>query len=313
MDTTRLRRAGALLASAALLASLTVATVAAPASAARPKCDGKVATIVSHRKVIRGTSRADVIVAKGNKNNTIFGKGGRDRICGGKGKDKIFGGPGNDRLFGGSQNDYIKGQGGKDDIFGFTGNDTLLDGGSGSDFIKGGGNSDTIDGGPGDDRLFGNGGGDVIFGDSGDDFLRGGAGADDLDGGDDIDECIPEAGNGTVINCEEADLAVEVTGPASAPEGLVTLKVKVTNNGPAASSYRLDLDRVDGDAECDQPPASISKPVLESGDSRSLDIGLNCSIEGAEPGITLMATVIADANDPNPGNDSDENTRTLLF
>ena len=224
------RRAGALFVSAALLASLTVATVAAPASAARPKCDGKVATIVSYKKIIRGTNRADVIVAKGNKNNKIYGKGGRDRICGGKGKDRIFGGPGNDRLFGGSQSDYIKGQGGKDDIFGFTGNDTLLDGGTGPDFIKGGRGSDTIDGGPGDDRLFGNGDGDVIFGDSGDDFLRGGGGADDLDGGANIDECIPEGGNGTVINCEVADLAVDVT---NVPQGTdVTFTVEITNNGP---------------------------------------------------------------------------------
>jgi hypothetical protein len=141
MDSTRLRRTGALLASAALLASLTVATVAAPTTAARPKCDGKVATIVSYKKVIRGTSRADVIVAKGRKNNKIYGNGGRDRICAGKGNDFVNGGPGPDRIFGGSGRDRLLGKRGNDDIFGFVGDDLIFGGGN-NDFINGGAGSD---------------------------------------------------------------------------------------------------------------------------------------------------------------------------
>ena len=54
MGRSMLRRTGALLCSAAVLASLTVATVASPASAAKPKSQGKVATIV-------GTAKGEVI------------------------------------------------------------------------------------------------------------------------------------------------------------------------------------------------------------------------------------------------------------
>ena len=74
MRMTRLSRSLALVAAAALLATMTAATVASPASAAKPKCQGKVATIVGTQKadIIRGTAKRDVIVAKG----------GADRIYG---------------------------------------------------------------------------------------------------------------------------------------------------------------------------------------------------------------------------------------
>lgn len=266
MDTTKLRRTGALIASAALLASLTVATVAAPTTAARPKCDGKVATIVSYKKVIRGTNRADVIVAKGRKNNKIYGYGGGDRICGGKGNDTIIGGGNADRLFGGSGRDKLLGKRGNDDLFGFKGDD-------------------------------------AIFGGGGNDFMNGGTGTDN---------CFQGSGSGPVKNCEIADLEVEVTGPASAPEGTVDLTVRVTNNGPDDSSYVLRLDRVDGGAECERPPASVIGPVLAAGAERSLNVALHCTIEGANPGITLLAEVVTRADDPKPSNNTDENDRTLL-
>jgi hypothetical protein len=126
MDPRTLRRTGALLASAALLASLFVVTVAAPTTAAKPTCDGKAATIVSNRKIIRGTNRNDVIVAVGVKSNRIYGRGGHDRICAGKGHDIVYGGPGRDRIFGAV---------GRDRLYGGAANDRI-DGGPGYDVCR---------------------------------------------------------------------------------------------------------------------------------------------------------------------------------
>jgi Ca2+-binding RTX toxin-like protein len=128
MRTTRLRQAGVLLTAAAVLATMTAATVAAPVSAARPKCAGKVATHVGTRRgeVIRGSRRADVIVARGG-NDRIYGRGGNDIICGGSGHDRIVGGPGHDRLLGGPGNDSLNGG---------TGNDACFQGGGSGSWLN---------------------------------------------------------------------------------------------------------------------------------------------------------------------------------
>jgi hypothetical protein len=133
MRTTRLRHAGALLTAAALLATMTAATVAGPVSAAKPKCAGKVATKVGTAKgeVIRGTRKNDVIVARGG-NDRIFGRGGNDTICGGAGHDRILGGGGHDLLLGQTGRDRLYGQTGRDRLLGGQAND-YLNGGTGND------------------------------------------------------------------------------------------------------------------------------------------------------------------------------------
>jgi hypothetical protein len=133
MLTTPLRQAGVLLSAAALLATMTAATVAAPARAAKPKCAGKVATIVGTKKgeVIRGTRRADVIVARGG-NDRIYGRGGNDTICGGSGHDLIVGGPGADRAWGAAGRDRLLGGPGPDRLWGGAANDSF-NGGIGRD------------------------------------------------------------------------------------------------------------------------------------------------------------------------------------
>ncbi len=134
------QRVLAVIVSAGLLASLTVTAIAAPVSAAKPKCGGKTATILGTGKseVIRGTAKADVIVARGG-NDTIYGRGGNDIICGGAGNDRIVGATGND---------LILGQLGLDKLFGGAGRDRLL-------------------GGPADDRLAGGPGNDACLQGSG--------------------------------------------------------------------------------------------------------------------------------------------------
>ena len=132
MDQVTLRRVVGLLASAALLASLTVAI---PASAAVPTCDGQPATLVGEG-FIPGTDGPDVIVGSGS-DDTIEGGKGRDIICGAKGDDTLKGEEGRDRLFGGGDDDDIFGGPGHDDLFGWRGDD-LIRGGGGNDFINGG-------------------------------------------------------------------------------------------------------------------------------------------------------------------------------
>jgi Tol biopolymer transport system component len=87
-------------------------------------CAGRRATIVGDEGPdrIKGTKRADVIVANAGK-DVISARGGNDRICGGKGKDKLRGNGGRDRIFG---------QAGKDGLVGGKGPDTLR-GGKGKD------------------------------------------------------------------------------------------------------------------------------------------------------------------------------------
>jgi uncharacterized delta-60 repeat protein len=128
------------------------------------RCAGKAATIVgtNGRDRLKGTSRADVIVALGG-DDTISGLGGNDVICGGSGNDKITGGSGNDREYGEAGKDTLSGGDGKD----------KLSGGAGDDKLSGGGGKDALSGGAGKDKLSGGGGKDSLSGGSGKDSCSG--------------------------------------------------------------------------------------------------------------------------------------------
>ena len=108
-----------------------------------PRCSGKRATIVgsSRSERLKGTRRADVIVALGGNDKIAAGRG-NDLICAGNGNDSIDGGTGNDRLYG---------QNGKDKLGGGSGKDSLS-GGTGKDRLAGGGGRDSCTGGSGKDR-----------------------------------------------------------------------------------------------------------------------------------------------------------------
>jgi uncharacterized delta-60 repeat protein len=115
-------------------------------SGASLKCGGKRATIVgtNGRDKLKGTRRADVIVAVGG-NDKVDGGGGNDLICGGNGNDSLKGGAGKDKVYG---------QAGKDSLSGGAGNDTLS-GGAGKDHLSGGAGKDRLSGGAGKDRCSG--------------------------------------------------------------------------------------------------------------------------------------------------------------
>jgi hypothetical protein len=109
----------------AVLVALTVsalpagglAQAASPSADTAPqaaRCLGRPATIVSSRRVVRGTPGPDVIVARRASGATIRGLAGDDVICGGRGRDRVFGGDGDDRLTGGRSSDRLAGGHGRD-------------------------------------------------------------------------------------------------------------------------------------------------------------------------------------------------------
>lgn len=145
MQLSRFRRSIALTTCAALLGSLTVATVAAPAAAGNPTCRGVVATIVGTpgADVIVGTTGRDVIAALAG-DDIVRGRGGNDLICGGLGDDRIVGSRGLDRIYGNAGSDRLFGGAGPDRLFG----------GMGDDLLAGRAGNDRLDGGPGTDSCY---------------------------------------------------------------------------------------------------------------------------------------------------------------
>ena len=314
MDTTRLRRTGALLASAAMLASLSVATIAAPA-AAQLSCDGLLATITDNDGndldntvgKIEGTAGPDVIVGT-DGDDIIYGLGGNDRICGGLGDDEILGGDGNDRLFGGSGDDEIAGLRGHDDIFGFAGADRIT-GGAGRDFVKGGSGGDTIRG---------NGQNDILKGNGGPDWIRGQGGNDRIDGGAATDDCTQGGGTGPVRHCERADLVVRISSPKTALEGTIKFKVRVTNRGPNAVAYILQLDEDNKNARCNGPqpwePEQSFAP-LKPGASRTRSFSVTCSneAEGDEVSrVWVITSVVNLGRELRPANNGPRKSTTII-
>ncbi len=116
-----------------------------------------------------------------------------------------------ENVFGSDRNDTIRGDGGDNRIFGAGGNDNI-DGRSGNDILFGGAGNDNIGGGAGDDVLLGDVGSDKLEGGTGNDTMFGGAandllvdgsGADSFNGGDgNRDRCRAAGGDDTLTACE---------------------------------------------------------------------------------------------------------------
>jgi len=92
--------------------------------AGAPRCGGRRATIVgtAGSETLRGTRRADVIVALGGSDK-VLARGGNDLVCGGAGNDRLSGGPGRDVLAGGAGRDRLTGGAGRDRCVGAAGPD----------------------------------------------------------------------------------------------------------------------------------------------------------------------------------------------
>jgi Ca2+-binding RTX toxin-like protein len=193
--------------------AVVIGILAVPASAAVPRCFGRVATIVgtSRDDRLKGTSGRDVIHGRGG-DDVIRGLAGNDLLCGGGGSDFVVGNDGRDRLHGGAAPDALQPGAGNDVVVGGgsplddvrypdatgpitaslatgqvtgMGTDTLD---SGIEQIVGSPFDDVIEGDDGVNDLLGLDGNDTITALGGEfDLVVGGAGDDALDGGDGFD------------------------------------------------------------------------------------------------------------------------------
>jgi Domain of unknown function (DUF4347)/RTX calcium-binding nonapeptide repeat (4 copies)/Calx-beta domain len=152
-------------------------------------------------------------------NDTIFGRGGNDRIRGRGCNDLLDGGAGNDTIFGNADQDVLRGRLGNDSLAGGSGND-ILNGGLGSDRLSGGSGNDQLKGRRGLDLLIGGGGNDVMSGGLRNDRLRGGAGDDIVDGGRGDDFVKGGGGNDILTGRTGRDTLVGLAGDDTIAGGL---------------------------------------------------------------------------------------------
>lgn len=288
-----------------------------------PTCAGEVATKWGgpNRDTLTGTPHHDVIVGGGGV-DSIDGDGGRDLICGDGGQ----GTPAGDVIKGGGYRDRIFGEGGNDIIDGEGGNDVLHQNASSSIYavLRGGPGDDELYGGDGEDKLRGAGGLDTLYGADGDDNLSGGANDDDLfggpmnddlNGGDGNDLCDQGPGPGAIDECD-ADLAVTVSGPSSAPPGEITYTVVVKNNGRSAvGSYRLHLDEENQDLTCGGPQpwaGNHTFDALAPGHTRSRNYSSTCTKGNpdtiGQERLHAVVSRVEPVDDPDTSNNSRRKT-----
>jgi hypothetical protein len=199
----------------------------------------------------------------------------------------IVGTSGPDTLRGTSRRDVIVSRGGADKIFGRGGNDVICSG-SGRDIIVAGAGKDRVFGGAGNDKL------------------KGGAGWDVLDGGPDKDACYKNTNGGKLKNCEEADLRVTVTSPASVDDGeTIRFTVRVKNIGAKPSPYDLVLKRVATGTECTNDYSGTYPGVkLQPRQWAEVWHEQSCEIIGADPHVTMTATAKTTAHDDDLSNNT---------
>jgi hypothetical protein len=135
--------------------------------------------------------------------------------------------------------EWLTGTEGTDVIRAGAGDDTI-NGLGGDDVVCGGPGNDTTRGGPGDDTVRSGRGNDSSSGEAGNDTMFGQGDGDIADGGTGVDGCLFE----THEQCE-ADLDINVTGPATATKGGLGVSVynaSLVNHGPTpAVNTRIDF------------------------------------------------------------------------
>jgi hypothetical protein len=197
-------------------------------------------------------------------------------------------------LTGTEGDDVIRAGAGADTINGLGGNDVIC-AGPGDDTIRGGSGNDTVRGGRGNDSSSGEGGDDDMVGQGDGDIADGGAG---------IDRCFFE----THEQCE-ADLDINVTGPASATKGGAGVSVynaSLVNHGPTpAVNTRIDFTLPAGavfiagssDSRCAATTATNVRCILGS---MGLEIPDETNIGVTFMGCTNPVTLdlVGEAEDP---------------
>ncbi|WP_328464256.1 calcium-binding protein [Actinoplanes sp. NBC_00393] len=163
------------------------------------------------------------------------------------------GGTGGDRITGGSRGDKIKGGSGADRISSLAGND-YVDGGTGNDTIAAGDGADTLHGDTGNDTLRGGNGDDTIFGEAGHDKLYGDAGSDILLGYQGRDRISGGADNDILYgdmssDAVSADILLGGSGVDTADYSNYRKAVRVDLDGVADDGRPGEKDRVGADIE----------------------------------------------------------------
>jgi Ca2+-binding RTX toxin-like protein len=253
---------------------------------------------------INGTNGRNRQDGQNGVNDTIFGRGGNDRIRGLSCNDVLDGGAGNDRILGGTGRDTVRGRTGNDKLLGGAGADNLnggvgndrLTGGDGDDVLNGrrgldllvGGNGDDVmNGGLRNDRLRGGLGDDLVDGGRGDDFVKGGGGNDTLRGRVGRDTLVGFGGNDTLAGGLGNDLLVGSAG-ADRLSG---------NRGRDVFEYRSLQDGGDTIADFSARQDSINLSRISGG--RSFGSFVRLSQSGSDTlvqvrggsGLTLLATL----------------------
>ncbi len=270
----------ALMLTSASLAVGGLATIVAPAEAAKPRC-----TIVGTKKddFLRGTPGRDV----------ICGLGGRDRVLGLRGKDILRGGAGADEIEDGKGSDVVHGGRGDDRLLSVDGN-------------LGGSRGDRIRGGPGDDFIF-VAWKDVGFGGPGNDDLRG----LHLRGGRGIDYCfIPSLNRHGGLHCENdgqppmfSEVALSA-GSLDVRDGLKTLVITARlreDLGTTGPSGLLSLADPDGGDDGFYFGTQWARTRLVSGDHRDGRWRMEIAVDDWAPTGAYDLTLTAfgrDGGDP---------------
>ena len=158
-----------------------------------------------------------------NRDMTLTGTAGTDKLLGAGGEDTIRGGAGNDFLSGGDANDELFGEAGDDTLEGGPGADTLNGGANGvaGDTITYASSAEAVDvnlgraeytGGDAEgdviqniENIIGSAGDDWLRGDTNDNTLTGGAGDDTLIGGGGGNDMLIGGGGDDTLNGGEGD------------------------------------------------------------------------------------------------------------
>jgi Ca2+-binding RTX toxin-like protein len=223
-------------------AVLLLLALAPPATAARPRCLGEVATITGSfaGDELTGTSGRDVIVGLGG-NDLIDGVGGNDLLCGGRGNDALFGNAGRDRVDGGGGGDQSSGGAGDDAVRGGPGFDYvnyyLSPTAVQVDLAGGTARGEGTDGLEGIESVFGSQHADTITGNDGSNYIQPFGGADTVEGRGALDIVFDGVGplaSGTdgddsFDGGEGLDAAAYSASPASVDASLTT--ETATGNG----------------------------------------------------------------------------------
>ncbi|UQZ88093.1 hypothetical protein C4J81_02250 [Deltaproteobacteria bacterium Smac51] len=133
------------------------------------------AELLEHGLIVNDENQS--LVGLNGYNVTLKGDDRDNTINGGTGADRLYGGGGDDILYGNNGADRLEGGAGNDTLYGGEHNDELY-GDEGDDLLYGGNGADTLYGGEGSDKLYGEAGNDILDGGAGDDYLYGGEGAD---------------------------------------------------------------------------------------------------------------------------------------